>query len=305
MKGNAASSLFHFSHFCAIVSLIFNGSGFSDHWSLTTDHCYTREMLPSPEQVHTLHERTSVPLFKKGFAQAKPFLHHSRYFLAAYTMRAREVIMQNQSTLLSHSYCVEFPDRDNIRQKVCEKEIYGTSDKKSYCVLHHPCSSKCGQFWSVVKSKLDRSDFKFTGVWFADDEEREYFEDFYFKGYADFSDATFSEDIHFRDAKFDIVRFTNAKFDKRGLFTNAEFRESVYFDDVKFMEAEFGSVVFQKEAVFNGARFDSNANFFHADFFAFAQFRETRFKQLNFSEAVFAGISFDGAVFGYEDSKTN
>ena len=213
--------------------------------------------------------------------------------------------MQNESMLLPQCYCGEFPGKDDIREKVCDSQIYRTIDDKSYCVLHYPASDKWGAFWSVVKNKLERGDFKFTGAWFPEDKEREYFEKFHFNNYADFTDATFSENINFREAKFDRVRFSRANFKKSGLFFDSEFLERVDFDSAEFMNAEFGGVAFRKEANFDGARFMSKANFFHADFFAFAHFREAKFNQLDFSEAVFAGISFDKTVFGDPGSQAN
>lgn len=202
---------------------------------------------------------------------------------------------------------------DDIRKDVCrDLPLYGEIDGKEYCVLHYPNDKKASDFKAVFQERVDNDCWDFRMVYFPELLEYESQE---FQIKADFSHATFAQGIslkyckflaHFSffDARFlDDSFFTYSEFFKQVNFNAAEFQEHGGFAGVtfhkeshpsfnrtKFKNSSFGSTKFHNEVKFSDAIFSEYADFFQAEFFSKADFKNISLpqnKKTNFEDVKF------------------
>jgi len=170
---------------------------------------------------------------------------------------------------------------------------------KRYCVLHYPGDEKAADFQTTLDRKLAAQDYNFRGVWFPKGVR---FKELHWDGSANFSSATFNEDIDFSDVEFQVkALFNNASFNARADFDRVKFSLGADFGGARFNEVvSFGQAYFQQSANFNSASFSADANFIQASFSAVAYFNAASFSaDAYFGQATFgAAASFRSARFG-------
>lgn len=166
---------------------------------------------------------------------------------------------------------------DEAYRSACERlEFYCEVEGKKYCVLHCPALDKTEDFKSLIKSKLERDDYNFAGVFFPTDVS---FQTTQFKFDANFSGARFNGGAFFEHASFSgVADFRGAIFSSRALFSSATFSGKASFllatfsDTASFFSATFSnradfySVTFSGKTIFSSVTFISKADFTNAAF---------------------------------------
>jgi len=124
------------------------------------------------------------------------------------------------------------------------------------------------------------------------------------KGKAQFDDVKFHKSANFENADFGKIDFTTSKFaaDQKSpfdnaIFKNCHFRQSASFSGAEFYaEADFSNSKFT-DAHFEGVTFSSKANFHETSFSGDVFFNATKFgykdeHRIKSSHAIFDGVSF-------------
>ena len=108
----------------------------------------------------------------------------------------------------------------------------------------------------------------FSGATFHETHKVTNFSGAHFHKEVDFSEAIFSNQVHFFDVKFiEETNFSKATFTKSAFFSETKFMRSAYFFLATFIEgAEFSEVIFNGTAYFYGATFNRGSHFFMANF---------------------------------------
>ena len=108
------------------------------------------------------------------------------------------------------------------QRSACEGlPFYDGYEGKQYCVLHHPSKEKDTDFWKVVDQKLEDRNFDFSGTYFPDHLNLEFF---VFDSRVDFSAVTFEHGATFRQATFArLVNFSHSTFSGTTDFSEANF----------------------------------------------------------------------------------
>jgi Pentapeptide repeats (9 copies) len=173
----------------------------------------------------------------------------------------------------------------------------GQYKNNDYCVLHFPGNEKSNDFVEILKEKVRKEDFNFSGVWFPDDPD---FLRLDFTAFANFEGATFSGDGDFSGATFRAdVSFRHATFSGKARFWRTTFRHTTNFKFSNFSsDADFTRAVFDSRVEFVGCIFHSAAHFSETTFRDEANFDSTNFGEVHFSKASFIGkLSFTDANF--------
>jgi hypothetical protein len=141
-------------------------------------------------------------------------------------------------------------------------------EEKRYCVLHYPAGGKLTKLSEVLKEKLDKGDFNFSGTWFPSDLK---IKEFHFNKTVDYTGAVFNGE----------TIFTGCSFQDETIFSDAIFQREVYFSRARFIgEAFFNNTTFQRLAYFPGATFEAAAKFEAATFGGETDFTNVTFKNL-------------------------
>jgi uncharacterized protein YjbI with pentapeptide repeats len=136
------------------------------------------------------------------------------------------------------------------------------------------------------------------------------FEDVNFKGETTFENAkfdstsrwvkaVFKRDASFKEAAFGgEARFDGARFGSATQFDHAKFFGDVHFDDIRVAGTIYlGFAEFLKYTFFMKAESEGEADFSFAQFMAYADFTDSRWKDLNMTDVIFERRGcFDGAV---------
>lgn len=168
---------------------------------------------------------------------------------------------------------------------------------------------------TIFNGAVDFSNARFVGTatfnnsCFHDDVE------FYrsiFNGPSSFRGAKFKKKSSFLEAKFNKEAwfgrddlYSAAEFEGSADFSLAKFEGYTYFDGVTFLNTSnfMGSVFKDDVALFEKASFHNFANFSGVRFSQFANFRSAKFfddadfRYVNFGEAIFESVRFDGMLF--------
>ena len=160
-----------------------------------------------------------------------------------------------------------------------------------YCIFHSPNKEKFGwteqDFSSLITSKIDRKDCKFSG--------------YIFPWPMDFKNKVFNSYVDFSDAKFyKSIDFSGAVFNEATDFSNCAFKDNAIFKDT----------IFKKGANFKGANFICNINKSDA-IQNCIDCKSTRFNgDVIFEDAVFCGgnanfhsVVFNGDFVSFENSE--
>ena len=117
-------------------------------------------------------------------------------------------------------------------RSACHGDADYEHEDKRYCILHLPSENKEDNFEKALRSKLERNDFRFAGVYFP----RVNFNQATFNKWADFGGATFSARADFDRTTFESVNFLATTFGRGAYYFDATFRRMTNFARATFSE---------------------------------------------------------------------
>lgn len=129
------------------------------------------------------------------------------------------------------------------------------------------------------------------------------FNDATFSQEATFKNSIFSQETSFIRATFILhVNFRKSKFYQRARFENAIFTQEACFNDATFARATyFDGAIFTHNAQFGGVTFDQDVHFKRTTFIRYADFQETQFQYVDFSNVTFSkDARFHKSKFGQQ-----
>ncbi len=142
---------------------------------------------------------------------------------------------------------------------------------ENYCPLHHPANDRIAEYRAALNQKLKNGDYNFAWVRFAESVMVEGGE---WTTAADFSGATFTEEVLFRNS-FSKVSFKSTKFN-RYFGATSDFNGEADFTLSEFAEtANFVGSNFHQPVSFLGTKFGGETMFDNVTFRASVKFNPT------------------------------